>query len=196
MVWENPQRVEKVIRRLTRELEEIDRFIYGQDKESDRVLYAGSLERKRDDVVRSAVLQVHTAIEDLMTDAILSHITGAGHRKAHKKMRSKRGEALACMLTGPGSLGFDMKLNFAVVVGVMSPKARAKLKELNTLRNKCSHNWLLNVAIRKGKKPRQIKPRLLSFRGRDLHKIPVLKEFMAEYGHMYYRMFVKQLSKE
>ena len=142
------------------------------------------------------MLQLHTAIEDLMTDAILSHIVGAPHRQSHKKMRSKRGQALARVLTGPGSLGFDMKLNFGVVVGVITPKTRDKLKELNTLRNKCSHHWLLNVPIRKGKKPKQIKPRLLSFRGRDLHKIPVLKEFMGEYGRMYYRMFVKQLSKE
>ena len=89
-----------------------------------------------------------------------------------------------------------MKLNFAVVVGVISPKMRDKLKDLNSMRNKCSHHWLLDVPIRKGKKGRQPRPRLLTFRGSDLHKIPILKEFMGEYGLLYYKMLGRQLSKE
>ena len=38
MVWENPERVEKAIKRLTKELEEIDNFIYRHDEKKDRVL--------------------------------------------------------------------------------------------------------------------------------------------------------------
>lgn len=70
----------------------------------------------------------------------------------HVGMRSTRGQALARLLTEPGSLGFDMKLNLAVVVGLFDAKTRDKLKELNTLRNKCSHRWLLNVPARRKKR--------------------------------------------
>jgi hypothetical protein len=133
---------------------------------------------------------------DLMTDSLLTEILGTPHRKSYKKMRSKRAQALARMLTGPASLGFDTKLNFAIVVGVISPKARDKLRELNTLRNKCSHHWLLNVAVRRGKKTRQPRPRLLSFRNRDLYKIPVLKDFLREYGLIYYNMLGRQFRRE
>lgn len=201
MVWENPVRVDRAIKRLTSELNEIDDFFYGHEKDKDRVLYLGQLERKRDDVIRSGVLQIHTAIEDLITEMIFSWVLGTGHRKSGKKRRTKRGHALGEMLSGSRSLGFHMKLNFAVVVGVISPTLSAKLRELNSLRNKCSHNWLLNVAVRRGRKVtkrgkrlKQPLPRLLSFRGHDLHKIPVFKDFCAEYGRIYYRLFLKALS--
>jgi hypothetical protein len=146
MVWENPVRVERAIKKLTRELEEIDDFFYGYEKAGDRVLYLGQLERKRDDVIRSGVLQIHTAIEDLMTEMLFSWILGAEHRKSGRKRRTKRGHALSEMLSGRRSLGFYMKLNFAVVVGIITPKIQTKLLTLNTLRNSCSHNWLLCVA--------------------------------------------------
>ena len=59
----NPRSVETKIKRLTREIAQIDEYFYQPDKQ-DRVAYAGMLERKRDDVVRSAVLQMHTACVD------------------------------------------------------------------------------------------------------------------------------------
>ena len=152
MVWENPARVEQAIKRLTRENEEIDKFLYGRSAEKDRIIYMSMLEQKRDGLVRSAILQIHTAIDDLLTEMILGEVLGTPHNKAYKKFRTKRGEALADLLTGGGSMGFHMKLNFAVVVGVISPMTRDKLKELNSIRNKCGHHWLLDVAIRRGKK--------------------------------------------
>ena len=56
MIWSNPQAVETKIRRLTREIAKIDDVFYNVNETKDRVLYAGMLERKRDDMVRSAVL--------------------------------------------------------------------------------------------------------------------------------------------
>ena len=192
MVWENPERVELAIRRLTKELGEIDKFFYGSAK--DRVLHLGMLERKRDDVVRSLLMQLHTSIEDLMTSMLFSQILGTDHGKHGKKSRTNRGRALERMLVGGGSLGFDMKLNLAVVVGLFNSSTRDKLKELNAIRNKCSHNWLLNVAVRRGKNPKGTRPLLLNFRGKDLHKVAVLKDFSAEYGRIYYRLFAKAIS--
>jgi len=114
---------------------------------------------------------------------------GTSYGKAYKKMGTKRGQALARMLNGTGSLGFDMKINFAVVVGIITPRIREKLRELNRLRNRCSHNWLLDLPIRRGRKPHQPKLRLLNFRGRDLHNLEALKEFMSEFGHLYYLIY-------
>ena len=67
MDWGNSRSVETKIRRLTREIRKIDEFFYGSNKDTDRILYAGMLERKHDDMVRSAVLQSHTAIEGVLT---------------------------------------------------------------------------------------------------------------------------------
>jgi hypothetical protein len=73
-----------------------------------------------------------------------------------------------------------MKLNLAVSIGVMSATTQEQLTELNTLRNKCSHNWLLRVPVRRGRRPRQQKPPLLQYHGRDLHEVAVLEQFVDE----------------
>ncbi len=122
-MWENPNSVEAAIRRLTREIEEIDNFFYGCNENDDRVLYAGMLERKRDDVVRSAVLQMHTAIESLLNSYITFEITGGAHRVPS---RNESARALHRMLYGGGSLAFDMKLNFALALRLISGKTKAK----------------------------------------------------------------------
>jgi hypothetical protein len=91
MVYENPKRVEARIRRLTRELDEIDDFFYSSDRNGDRMLYMSMLEYKRDDIVRSAVLQLHTSIEDLMTSMLFSWILGTAElRLVDAAVGSKR----------------------------------------------------------------------------------------------------------
>ncbi|MEW6438806.1 MAG: hypothetical protein AB1508_16735 [Pseudomonadota bacterium] len=189
------QTTERKIKRLMREIKEIDEFFYGSNQDKDRHSYAAMLERKRDDAVRSAVLQLHTALEDLLTEELFAEILGTPHLKYKPKLRSVKGKALARMLKGGGSLGFEMKLNFAVVADLLDKKTRDQLSELNTLRNKCSHNWLLNVPLRRAKKGGPA-PRLLTFRGRDVHKVEVLKDICREYGNIYYRMFSRRLYRD
>jgi hypothetical protein len=143
------------------------------------------LEHKRDDMVRSVVLQLHTSTEDLLDFQIMRRVLSTRVHTRQKKGRSNAATALHKLLSGAGSIGFDMKLNLALSIGLIDGPTREKLAELNTLRNKCSHNWILNAKIRRGRRPRQTKPPLLRFRGRDLHKVAVLKEFTGEYGTVY-----------
>jgi hypothetical protein len=185
--------IEAKISRLNREITAIDRYFYAGNESDDRALYAGMLERKRDDIIRAAVLQLHTAIEDILNTGIICKVLNVKAQNRKAKMRNRPARALRKMLFGAGSLGFDMKLNFAVVLGVMNTKTQEQLAELNTLRNKCSHNWLLKIPVRRGKRPRQKKPPLLLYRGRDLHNVAVLKDFVSEYGAIYVRMFLKYL---
>jgi len=92
-MWDNPKSIEAAIRRLTREIEEIDNFFYASNLEDDRLLYAGMLERKRDDMVRSAVLQMHTAIESLLDLYITFKITGRARSPATLAQRVSAGVA-------------------------------------------------------------------------------------------------------
>ena len=189
----NPRSLEAKITRLTREIAEIDEFFYRASENKDRDLYAGMLERKRDDMVRSAVLQMHTAIENLLNSQIICCILNVKPETRSGKMRTKSGQALRKMLFGAGSIGFDMKLNFAVALGLLNARTKGSLMTLNTLRNKCSHNWLLKMPERRGKRPKQKKPPLLLYKGSDLHNVAVLKEFAGEYGQIYYKLFLKSL---
>lgn len=185
--------IETKITRLTREIRDIDQFFYGVNQNADRYLYAGMLERKRDDMVRSTVLQLHTAIEEVLNSQIMCRVLNVKSEERMRRIRSRRGRALRRVLFGAGSLGFDMKLNFAAALGLLSERTQNQLIELNTLRNKCSHNWLLKAPVRRGKRPRQKKPPLLLYQGRDLHNVAVLEDFAGEYGAIYVKIWVKPL---
>jgi hypothetical protein len=181
------------ISRLKKEIAAIDDHFYHFDKDGDAMLYASMLERKRDDIVRSAVLQLHTAIEDVLTSWIICRFFGVGPtgRKAHERTAS--GRALVKLLNGAGSMGFDMKLDLAIALKLLTAQTRHHLAELNRLRNKCSHNWLLRTPVRGKRGPRQKKPPLLQFRGRNLHDVTVFQDMAAEYGVLYARLFVRYL---
>jgi hypothetical protein len=189
-MWQNPERVQKTIKRLRKEIAEIDAAIYPTD-EGDLAIMAGMLERKRDDVVRSTVLQLHTAIEDLLTQVILYAALGITDMRLKHRLSRERGKAFRRMLYDRDSLGFDMKLNFAVGLGLIPPRLRKQLMELNTIRNKCSHNWVLAQRVRRGRRPAQLKLPLLNFRGKDLHKVDAIKEFIGEYGLVYLHLYAR-----
>ncbi len=188
----NGRSVQAKISRLLREITEIDEFFYHQDKAGDPGQYAAMLERKRDDIIRAAVLQMHTAIENILDQHLMCRILGVNHTIV-RKVRTKSARALRNILLDEKSIGFERKLHLAVALKIMSDKRKERLRVLNTLRNKCGHHWLLRVPIRRRRRPRQPKPPLLRYDGRDLHSIPVLKDFLAEYGPLYAKMFVEYL---
>ena len=181
--------LKRKIRRLTNEISEIEETFYGLSDDLD--LRAGMLERKRDDIIRSIVLQYHTAIEDMLNSILMCRILKVKRGDLGNKMRSKKAKELYGMLHGGRSMGFDMKLHLAVVHGVLTEKYLDKLAILNGLRNKCSHNWLLKATVRKGKRPKDKKPPLLKFNNRDLHQIETIKEFEKEYGAVYLALYMK-----
>jgi hypothetical protein len=88
----NPKRVEQAIKRLNKEIDEIGAAIYASGEERP-VLVAAMLERKRDDIVRSAVLQLHTKIEDLLTSLMLYCALGITDKKLKHRLSSEKGKA-------------------------------------------------------------------------------------------------------
>jgi hypothetical protein len=60
---------------------QIDKHCNQSNKDEGRLLYAEMLERKRDDMVRSAVLQLHTAIEDILNSTIVCCVLDAKPEK-------------------------------------------------------------------------------------------------------------------
>ncbi len=86
-----------------------------------------------------------------------------------------------------------MKLNLALALRLIGAKMKDRLLVLNTLRNKCSHNWILKAPVRRGRRPAQKKPPLLLYEGRDLHHVATLKDFAIEYGAIYLKLFQKGL---
>jgi hypothetical protein len=182
------------IRRLEREIASIDEMFYLPEKHGDAAQHAGMLERKRDDIIRAAVLQLHTSIEDILNEQIMCHILDVPAHQRMKLMPTHAGKAARRLLTTADGIGFHQKLALAVALRVISDKRRKRLAVLNTLRNKCGHFWLLKAPVRKGKSSRQKKPPLLLYEGRDLHQVATFREFLAEYGPLYSKMFVEYLN--
>lgn len=182
------------VRRLEREITTIDEMFYLIEKGGDPDQHASMLERKRDDMIRAAVLQLHTSIEDILNSQIMCHILGVAAHQRMRRMPRHAGKALRRLLTTAEGIGFDRKLELAVALQIISDKRRKRLGVLNTLRNKCSHFWLLKTPVRKGRRPRQTKPPLLLYEGRDLHHIAAFRDFLAEYGPLYAKMFVEYLN--
>jgi hypothetical protein len=181
------------ISRLEREIRSIDEIFYLTEKDGNPTQHAAMLERKRDDMIRAAVLQLHTSIESILDEQIICHMLGVPAHGRMRLMPTPRGKALRKLLMSAEGLGFDQKLDLAVALRIVSDKRRKRLAILNTLRNRCSHFWLLKVKVRKGRRPRQQKSPLLLYEGRDLHHVTVFKSFLAEYGPLYAKMFVEYL---
>ena len=114
-------------------------------------------------------------------------LAGRGRRST----RNHAARALRKLFYGARSIGFDAKLNLALAIGLIHLNTKERLEELNSLRNKCSHNWRLHVPRRRGRKPAQKKPPLLMYRGRDLHKAAVFEEFGREYTDLYLKLFLR-----
>ena len=182
--------IEAHIKRLTKEIAEIEEDLYGFKGQS-RLGVMALLEAKRDSVVRAAVLQLHTQIEECLSKIMLYCVLGITTKKLKHRLRGHKARAFRKMLFGNRSIGFDAKISMASGLGLISEKLADKLVELNVLRNKCSHSWQLRKVIRAGKKPKAKKPPFLQFRGRDLHKAAVLKELIDEYTVIYLRLYVR-----
>lgn len=138
------------ISRLEREIASIDEVFYLLKKEGNPAQHASMLERKRDDMVRAAVLQLHTSIENILDEQMMCHILGVPAHRRMKLMPTRPGKALRRLLTTAEGLGFDQKLDLAVALRIASDKRRKRLAILNTLRNRCSHFWLLKVPCERG----------------------------------------------
>jgi len=186
--------VKRKIKRLEREIAEIDKAFYLFESDGDPEQHSSMLERKRDDMIRAAVLQIHTSIESVLDEHIMCRVLEVPGYGRMRLMPSPRGKSLRKLLMSPEGLGFDQKLDLAVSLRLISERRRKRLTILNTLRNRCSHFWLLKVPIRKGRRPRQQKPPLLHYEGRDLHQVETFKDFLGEYGPMYGKMFVGYMS--
>jgi len=178
------------ITRILSEIESIESTFYKPTSDlGDRAFL---LELRRKNAIRSTVLELHTAIEELMTEWLKATLLGQQLKIEERRIRrSARSCLLDQLLDGEGSIGFERKLKLMRVVGLIAKGTHEKLAVLNTLRNKCSHTWELDQPVRKGKRPRQLKPPLLQFRGKSLFEMATFRGFVAEYGQFYYDLFLR-----
>ncbi len=179
------QAPERRIIKLRAEIESIESFFYGaKDGDNDDAFFM--LKIKRDNVIRGMILELHLSIEDLLNGVIKSHILST---KTGKELVAS--SAVDELLVGERAMGFKQKIIYLKAASLIRPQLFNDLDTLNRLRNKAGHNWTLNRVIRKKIKRNKRKRPLLEYKGRNLYQHEVIKEFIAHYGRIYYRLWLK-----
>lgn len=185
-------RTEREIRRTLRDVARIHSLIHPvNDKDPRTKLF--NARAQREDAVRGLVIQLATAMEDMLDE--LYRRVFLGYRPAGRNPRRPRGKLAEELdeLLETGKLGFDAKLRLARIGGLITKAQYRKLDKLRAFRNKCAHNWNLDVVAKRARKPRPSR-RLLEHNGRNLFEIGALEELLSEYGPIYLSMFGKLIA--
>ena len=176
-------------RKLRKELVELEKEFADYDvNDPDSEIFA--LEQKKQHLIRSMILDMHLRIEDLLTQLIICTVVlpdGVKRKFSIRKIKPELWE----LMEGERALGFSAKVSLARSLGVISPSVSSKLKKLNTIRNKVSHSWQLNIGSRRKFKHQKFKRPLLAYEGETLLNVKSFRRFMGEYTSVYLRFFLK-----
>jgi hypothetical protein len=178
---------------LRREIEDIQSYFYSLSDRKDLESQCFFLNLQRQDVVRGIVLQLHLALEDLISHWLKYRLLGISPtgNKSITRTKPVASRSLASILEGERSLRLPQKVELLRGLQLIDRRFHQKLKQLNRMRNVCAHNWELNILIRRGIKRKNPKRPALEYRHQNLYRVPVVKEFIAEYGSLYYKLFLK-----
>jgi hypothetical protein len=186
------RRLERKITLISGEIQTIESALYAAPKgdlEGQHFL----LQQKRNHAVRGVVLELQLSTEDLLNAWLKSFFLRCKPWKVRQAERRspKLARALDQLLAGSGSLNFERKLDLTEGTGLISKGTRKKLSKLYSIRNKCSHYWLIDLPVRRNIQRNQPKRRLLEYENRNLFDTAVLKDFVKEYGRIYYNLWLK-----
>ncbi len=140
----------------------------------------------RDDVFRLVIIHLHLAIEELVKSFIYQNLP------SKRTLTTKQNIEYVQQLTS------KQAIDLAARLGIINKKGLELLLGLNIIRNKCSHNWMLNgytiskkPAIAKGIKRRRVYR--ITFNKKNLMDYEVMKnEFIPLYGDLYLELFANR----
>jgi hypothetical protein len=172
------------IAKITADIARIEKsFFTAEENDLDQRHF--ELERKRGHLLRGMILELHLSIEDIITGAI-----GNALLRGHP-IRSPVGQTIRDLLQDERSLGFLHKLMLARSLGIVKRTEFNDLIELNSVRNRCSHNWQLNRLIRRRLKPSKPKKPLLRWRGKNLYETDAFLDFSGYFTRHYLRLWLR-----
>jgi hypothetical protein len=180
------------IKKLLKENEEIDSFISPMvEDDLDYNLY--NLKYRKEQKIRSFIIEFHLAFENQLDYWIREFLTKSNPRIKKKKKDvfyhkiTKSFRYTDSLLEGNSALNFTRKLLLVRSLGLIDDRYYNKLIVLNKLRDACGHAWVLDEVIRKGKKRHKKKKFVLDYKGRNLLRIEVFKDFLQDYKDIYLR---------
>ena len=172
------------IEKMRADIARIEKSFYSAEHGDQDQIYF-ELQRIREQLLRSIILEVHLSLESVLTRAIGNALLRG------RLIRSPIGHMLRDLLEDQNPLGFRHKLMLARSLNLVTPREFADLAELNTIRNKCSHTWLLNRVRRRGIKRSKPKRPLLRYRGTNLYQTDAFIEFVDYFSAQYLKIWLR-----
>jgi hypothetical protein len=179
---------ERQLAELTADIARIEKSFF-QSKGADLDQQYHEVKRKREHLLRSIVLELHLSIEDIITAAIGNALLQG------RLIRSPIGHTIRDLLQDDRPIGFRHKLMLARSFNLITKKEFADLTELNTVRNRCSHTWLLDKVTRRKIKPSKPKKPLLRWRGTNLYKTEEFLDFVGVFARHYIKLWLRFRAK-
>ena len=170
--------------KITADIARIERsFFKSEDPDLNQRYY--ELNRKREHLLRSIVIELHLSIEDIITGAIGNALLRG------RLVRSTVGHTIRDLLQDDHPLGFRHKLMLARSLGLITPTELKDIAELNTVRNRCSHTWSLDKVTRRKINPSKPKRPLLRWRGTNLYKTDAFTDFVSHFSKHYLKLWLR-----
>jgi len=174
----------KRISKISADIARIEKSFFRSDDPDLRQRYY-ELQRKREHLLRSIILELHLSIENIITGAIGNELLQG------RLIRSPAGHAIRDLLEDDHALGFRHKLLLARSLNLITRAEFTDLAELNTVRNRCSHNWQLNKVTRRKLTPSKAKKPILRFRGTNLYQTDAFLKFVGLFSKHYLKLFLR-----
>ena len=170
--------------RLAKEIEKLVSALYNTSDDDDQ-LRSENLKTYRAEVMRSFILHLHLSIEDLLRALLFDFI-----KKQNRNLTRKATIKLVREMTGAELVNWCGRLN------LITETVHRRLLDLNTIRNKCAHNWVLdiprfkNVGAR-GQRKRKWIPVVMYENKNLLNRKVLLHTFCRIYGKIYINLLFR-----
>jgi hypothetical protein len=169
---------------IKRQIEALATSLYNLE-EPDAELQYENLKRFRTDIQRGFIVSLHLAIEQLLRAILFDFLV-----KQNKKLKTKETISIADNLRSAELIHWCARLN------LITPKQYDHLKELNRIRNVCSHNWILDAPrykqIREKNSNKRVTDHVVTYKGRNLLDSKVFAdEFVPTYGGLHIKLLFK-----
>ncbi len=187
----------RLIKELQRDISEIEIGYYSTGLDKDEAIAADEIEQmifllknRKASLVRAIVFDNCLFIEDLITHGIKHFILKNNSRlkRSHKypiaSSNTSAKKALYELLESGRSVGFKDKIVILESAGLIDIRISRQLSAINTIRNKCAHNWDIDKVIRQNVNRAQKKNPILQYKGFNLNKKRGLEKFLKDCAHL------------
>lgn len=164
--------------RLTKEIERLVSALYNTSADDDRLRYE-NLKTYRVEAMRSFILYLHLAIEDLLRALLFDFI-----KKQNRALTRKATIKITREMTSAELVHWCGRFKL-----ITTPVYR-RLLDLNGIRNRCAHNWVLDIPRFQNVGPRGRRRRkrisVVIYENRNLlNRHVFLNSFCRIYGKIY-----------